>query len=337
MKTLDFSTEHNEYQYSDLAGVVYLKNNKERYKNKGFLHEFAEYESKFNEEYFKKYLGQNGCKQLILNVTDACNLRCKYCYFYSDTYSYAPKMCNKSMSVYTAYKAIDVYLDYHKNRLKKNKKASGAITFYGGEPLLQFELIKNCIAYASKIDLSLSFHLTTNGTIMNDEILSFFVEHNVHVTISLDGPKEEHDRNRITCNQVGTYDIVIKNINYIKEKYPAYFNTYIQCNAVYDWNTDLYRVKGFYNSKISPRLITMSMVSPFDTSYYHKFNDNELRNFNARLLDLQKVYIENLKNKNHDLFLDKLFGTTLDILLRHANRFNDVFPFAVNCMPGTKI
>ena len=86
MKTLNFSTKSNDYEYNDILGVVYLKKNKRRYDNVvGETCKLDWYLSKYNETYFKNYLDNHGIKQLILHVTNHCNLRCRYCYFFSRT------------------------------------------------------------------------------------------------------------------------------------------------------------------------------------------------------------------------------------------------------------
>ena len=72
------------------------------------------------------------------------------------------------------------------------------IGFYGGEPLLEFELIKKCVKYARKElkGKQINFALTTNATLLNDEIINYFIEHSFIVTVSIDGPKEMHDDER---------------------------------------------------------------------------------------------------------------------------------------------
>ena len=79
------------------------------------------------------------------------------------------------------------------------------IGFYGGEPLLEFELLKRIVLFCETLDDSVvatpRFNVTTNGTLLTDEVIHFLVGHRFNVTISLDGPKHVHDRYRVFRNE----------------------------------------------------------------------------------------------------------------------------------------
>ena len=124
--------------------------------------------------------------QLILQVTQNCNLRCKYC-VYSGSYVNRTHS-NKRMSFETAKKAVDFY--YRHNRNKKN----AIIGFYGGEPLLEMDLIKRVVEYSKKLfeGKFIVFNITTNATLLTEDIIHFFNDNNIGLTISLDGPKSVH-------------------------------------------------------------------------------------------------------------------------------------------------
>src|SRR5450759_2048100 len=87
------------------------------------------------------------------------------------------------------------------------------IEFQGGEPLLNYEIIKEVVIYAEKINKKkqkhLSFVICTNLTLINEEILEFFKKHNVIISTSLDGPKMVHDSCRIMRSGGSSYDTVI--------------------------------------------------------------------------------------------------------------------------------
>lgn len=134
----------------------------------------------------------NNCMRIMtLQVTQNCNLRCKYC-VYSGSYSNRVHS-NKRMSFETAKSAID-FLYAH-----SSMTTSIGIGFYGGEPLLEFDLLKKCVEYAKMkfIGKDLSFTLTTNATLLTEEIMKFFVKNNFFVTISFDGPQVIQDKNRV--------------------------------------------------------------------------------------------------------------------------------------------
>lgn len=133
-------------------------------------------------EFLPAYL-KNNLTQLILQVTQNCNLRCDYC-IYSGGY-YTRTHSNKKMNFELAKSGIDYLIKHSRNSQKL------FLGFYGGEPLLEFNLIKKCIEYIEQEGEGKKFDyvITTNATLINDEILEFFVKNDFKVTISLDGPK----------------------------------------------------------------------------------------------------------------------------------------------------
>lgn len=170
---------------------------------------------------------------ITLQITQQCNLRCKYCVYSGDyvTRKHAPK----SMPLELAKKGIDFLLKHSSSLLDTD------IGFYGGEALLCFEDMKEIVSYASKASEGkiVRYNLTTNGTLFTDEILSFLEKYNFSILISLDGPKEIHDQNRVfAATGKGTFDKIMENIKYIKQNYPT---VYKRCsfNAVLDPTLDI--------------------------------------------------------------------------------------------------
>ncbi len=145
---------------------------------------------------------------MVLNVTNQCNLSCTYCYEYSEdkivdtTNGKQPKF----MSEETARQSVEFML----KESGDNKVAH--ITFFGGETLLNFPVLKKTIAYArqrgAEVGKEIDFSLTTNGTLLKPEIIEFLAENSVGVTISIDGPKEVQDKFRVFHNGKGSYDVV---------------------------------------------------------------------------------------------------------------------------------
>lgn len=145
---------------------------------------------------------------LVLNVTNQCNLSCSYCYEYGEdkivdtAFGKQPKF----MSDQTAEESVDFLL-----------KQSGPLkavhmTFFGGETLLNFPVLRSTVAYARKkaaeMGKTIDFSLTTNATLLREEIIEFIVENRIGVTISIDGPKEMQDQFRVFHNGKGSYDVV---------------------------------------------------------------------------------------------------------------------------------
>lgn len=165
------------------------------------------------EQYLKTRM-----KQLTLQVTQQCNLRCEYC-IYSGIYDRNRMHANQRMSLETAKKAIDFFID------RNSELMSPVIGFYGGEPLLEFDLIRQCVEYArSKVEgKKIRFNMTTNGTLLSDSVVDYLVENDFILGVSLDGSKKEHDVNRKFVNGEGSFDVIISNIEKIQKRYPEYY------------------------------------------------------------------------------------------------------------------
>ena len=147
-------------------------------------------------------------KGVTLELTEECNLRCKYCIYHPTHPSYR-EFGKKHMSFETAQKAIDM-LKKHSNEAEETIY----IGFYGGEPLMNFDVLKNTIEYANSLfsNRNIQYNLTTNATLLTREISDFLVEQKVTITFSLDGPKDLHDENREFINGKGSFDETIKGI-----------------------------------------------------------------------------------------------------------------------------
>ena len=141
---------------------------------------------------------------LYLVMTERCNFKCTYCYEGNEKPS-------DRMSLETARTAINQAV----RNLSKDEDLR--ISLFGGEPLLEFALIKEIVEYAvdmsKKHDFRLSFATTINGSLMNDEIADFFITNKVGVMLSLDGTREAHDINRVTVNNEPTFDSILLNID----------------------------------------------------------------------------------------------------------------------------
>ena len=151
---------------------------------------------------------------LSLNVTHACQLRCDYCYL-SHFY---PEMASK-MSFETAKKAIDKLFDWKaiSETVDSNPKLNYKIGFFGGEPLLNFKLIKEVVKYVTSLSSQFKFSLTTNGVGVTSEIAGFLAKHNFSLILSVDGPKEIHNHHRKYANGKGSFDDVMRGLNYLKD------------------------------------------------------------------------------------------------------------------------
>lgn len=149
---------------------------------------------------------------MTLQVTQSCNFRCKYCIYSENANKSQRAHSSKHMSWEMAKKAIDFLYDHSVD----SKKIY--IGFYGGEPLLEFELIKQCIEYGERKfrGKHLEFSITSNATLLTTSIITYFIEHSVNLVISIDGPKEINDKGRVFPDGSGTYDEIMRKIELVK-------------------------------------------------------------------------------------------------------------------------
>jgi len=211
----------NEQQKNDCNSEIdeEVRKEIEILRTNGFLSTKRPKEIVHPENDFVEYRLKNDIRKMTLQVTQQCNLRCGYCPYSGDG-ELQRTHTNKRMSFETARKAIDFLIHHSKEAEIVN------IGFYGGEPLLEFELIKKCVEYIKKKaeGKKVSYVITTNATLLNEEIVEYFEKNDIRISISLDGPREIHNKNRrFASDGRGSFDTVMEKIEMIKNKYPGYF------------------------------------------------------------------------------------------------------------------
>jgi uncharacterized protein len=156
-------------------------------------------------------------QRIVLNVTNQCNLACGYCYEYSEDAIAKPQGKPKYMSDEVAEAAIDTLIRESAGRPMIH------VTFFGGETLLNFPVMQSSVAYAKRKAAErgkrVDFSLTTNATILTEEIMDFLAEHRIGVTVSIDGDRELHDRMRIFHNGKGSYDVIAPKIKQLLRRH----------------------------------------------------------------------------------------------------------------------
>jgi uncharacterized protein len=143
---------------------------------------------------------------LVMNLTNQCNLSCQYCYEFGADKLATPEGKPKFMDFETAEASVDFLL------AQSGDRRSIHITFFGGETLMNFPLLKQVVTYATERageqERQIDFSLTTNATLLTPTIIQFLSENRIGVTVSMDGPKEMHDQLRVFANGRGSYDII---------------------------------------------------------------------------------------------------------------------------------
>lgn len=169
----------------------------------------------FNFRPFAPFHELSNLSSFIINITEQCNLRCTYC-CYSGIYENTRTHGRKSITgdiIPTLLKFINEYA----------AKYPINISFYGGEPMLHYELLQQVILQAErKWSQNVSFYVATNGTLLNNESINWLVSHDVMIAISIDGTKEFNDRYRKDYHGDGSFDKAYAALAYLKQRYPDY-------------------------------------------------------------------------------------------------------------------
>lgn len=143
-------------------------------------------------------------KALCLHIAHDCNLACKYCF--ADEGEYHGKK-RELMSLEVGKKAIDFLIENSGNRVNLE------VDFFGGEPLMNFDVVKEIVAYGrsreKEANKNFRFTLTTNGVLLDDDVIEFCNREISNVVLSLDGRKEVNDWMRPTRNAKGSYDVIV--------------------------------------------------------------------------------------------------------------------------------
>jgi uncharacterized protein len=157
-------------------------------------------------------------RTLVLMMTTSCNLACRYCYEDREEGCVPPKeggAAAREMSPESLRNGVAYLLDH----AGVNRKVS--VTFFGGEPLLRFPLLRTAVGEARRMasvrGKEISFSITTNGTLLTPEIAGFLKENGISVCLSIDGPREIHDRNRPYASGRGSYEDVARGISVLME------------------------------------------------------------------------------------------------------------------------
>ena len=232
-------------------------------------------------------------EQLMLNVTEACSNRCSYC-VYSGIYGHGRSHAAKHMSVETLRTAVDWFMGQPKPTKDRY------ISFYGGEPTFAegFERIRETVEYVRErygTVEGLRYSFTTNGNHLTEERLRFFVEHDFHFMVSLDGPKAVQDRYRRTAAGGPTFDTVMDALARAERLAPEWYRTHVGFICVLtpplDWRT----VSAFFrtNPLTARHSLMVSNVSLYDQDF---FSAEEVESFTrdtiAMMGEAAREYLE---------------------------------------------
>lgn len=213
-------------------------------KDRGLL--FTEDDTAMPVEYNREHI----IKALCLHVAHDCNLRCKYCFAAQGNFHGERLLMDEE----TGKKAFDFLIEH------SGKRRNLEVDFFGGEPLMNFELVKTLVDYGreleEKYDKNFRFTITTNGVLLDDEKIKYINENMDNVVLSLDGRKEVNDRMRPTVNGKGSYDTIVPKFQKLVEERgdKDYYIRGTFTNENLDFSKDLqeYFDAGFRKTSLEP-------------------------------------------------------------------------------------
>lgn len=237
--------------------------------------------------------------QVVFEVTDACNLRCQYC-FYSEMYGNHDARENKTMRKEDVLPFLDYMCELWDSSLNISPNKFIFIGFFGGEPLLNMKFIIQIVELIKgrKDAYRFKFNMTTNGILL-DKYIDSLVKYDFRLLVSLDG-NEANNRYRIGKNGESSFFKVHRNLLYIKEHYQEYYERNVSINSVlHDANSveDVYRYMTSTYGKI-PSIAEMNEVGVVEERkvVYNKMYCNENASINSSEMqsEIEKKLFSNL-------------------------------------------
>ena len=202
-------------------------------------------------------------KALCLHIAHTCNLNCEYCFASQGKYHGERAL----MSLAVGKRAIDFLIENSGSRVNLE------VDFFGGEPLMNFDVVKEIVAYARSIEKKYNknfrFTLTTNGMLVDDDVIEFTNKECHNVVLSLDGRKEIHDRLRKTVNGKGSYDIIVPKFQeFVKRREGrGYYvrGTYTHNNT--DFTNDIFHMADLGFTELSMEPVVCAPDDPYTLTY----------------------------------------------------------------------
>lgn len=229
--------------------------------------------------------GKLGLAAIELNLTFNCNLTCEYCFIHE-------KNPRERMNLTTAKKAIDLLLE-------RAAFPTVNITLIGGEPLLEFDLIKQIVPYAleaaGKRNLAVTWAVTTNGTLLNEEILKYFALYKINMLLSMDGGEKNHDRYRRDKSGKGTWHKIAEMLPLIKMYQPWLgVRMTVSTEAISDMRADF--------KQLVDLGVNQFIIAPAQGA--RCWEKEQIKQYGLNLVDILEDYHE-LKRRGIPIFIEE--------------------------------
>ena len=241
---------------------------------------------------FANMMVSSPIKALCLNIAHDCNLRCEYCFAGKGDYCQGRMLMTEEVGK----AAIDYLLHYSQGRHNLE------VDFFGGEPTINFDVVKKVVEYArskeKEFDKKFRFTITTNGLILNDDMMDFINREMYNVVCSVDGRKEINDRVRARVDGSGCYDAIIPHFQELIRRREASGNdenwqyyvrgTFTKYNK--DFGNDVMHMFDLGFDQISFEPVVADAKQPYALTY------EDLPDVFAEYERLSKLIIENKKS-----------------------------------------
>lgn len=262
-----FSVKDNDFLFDGNNLVIYEINNQQISKSK------TEKDIGFDPD------RGTFLRSVALNLINDCNLNCRYCIAKQGKYDNPGKV----MSLEIAQKSVDLLID----SAVVNQSKYITIGFFGGEPLLVFDLIKEIVSYANKKtpkDIFVQYLITTNGTLLKSSYADFMQENQFRVMLSIDGDKNTNDSNRIYPDGFGSYDDVVRAMRLLLGKIPV--------------NARITVTEGFPSIDSSIKDILSLGIKKITYAVDYSISDSAFRSFLASIKELFDDYLISIRNQD---------------------------------------
>jgi uncharacterized protein len=253
---------------------------------------------------------------IVLFITQECNLRCIYCYGDGGGYGSGGYMTKS-----TAFRSVDWLIEQSEGKKKL------AISFFGGEPLLNFTLMKEVVQYAlkrgNKSGKEIEFRLTTNATLLDDEKITFLKEHKIIPLVSFDGPKKLQDSQRPFKHGKGSYDSVVPIIKKLLKVLPE-----SECRATIVGNMDPLVIDDFLHEiGFNATSLLVASRSLFDEEHNRCFSKGAFAKMLSRAETEALNLYDAIKARDTDkLKILKRSGLLIGSLEAFVNHQKKLFP-----------
>lgn len=274
---------------------------------------------------FKRFTNFSKLDTFIIEMTDKCNLRCTYC-CYSGNYRNNRTHGNTSI---TSVK-VDAILMFIQG---VHGKFPISIGFYGGECLIEFELIQYCIEQANSLfGDNVYYFMSTNGILLTSSKVDWLVLNKFQLNISLDGTKHYNDLYRKDINGNGAFDKIYPHLIYIKNTYPVFFRNNVHLLMTFSHLTDLIPIAFSWNNDLLLKDKAPAHISNVVPNYGNGAKQLDAQLVEKQLYEILEIYTAHPEYVVLGSFLNECISDWLERPIFELEEKNQLS----TCMPNNR-